>query len=257
MNKITVITVVFNGGQLLEKTIQSVLSLQYNNIEYIIIDGGSSDSTLEIIDRYKDKIDNWISEPDNGIYDAMNKGIRMATGHWINFMNAGDSFCTPFVLNDFREEKFPAADIVFGDAIIEFEDYKRKFNNYPLTSMWKNSPFCHQACFSKATLLKEYMFDTSYNIGADHEFFFRAYKMGKKFTYWPQLICYFDGRQGATKKRIIEAISDKKRAAMRYDYSLGKLIYFNLFLIYIRFNSELKKLIGPSLTRKFTKWIKG
>lgn len=90
--KISVITVCYNAVDTLEKTIQSVLEQTYHNIEYIIIDGGSTDGTVEIIHRYVDYLAYWVSEPDRGIYDAMNKGIERATGEWVNFMNAGDYF---------------------------------------------------------------------------------------------------------------------------------------------------------------------
>ena len=89
---ITVVTVVLNGEKDFERTILSVINQSYKNIEYIVIDGGSTDGTLDIIERYKDKIDYVIIEKDRGIYDAMNKGINIASGDWINFMNSGDIF---------------------------------------------------------------------------------------------------------------------------------------------------------------------
>ena len=89
---ITIITVAYNAVKDIENTILSVLNQTYPNIEYIIIDGGSTDGTLDIIKKYEDKISYWVSEPDKGIYDAMNKGTLKATGVWLNFMNAGDTF---------------------------------------------------------------------------------------------------------------------------------------------------------------------
>ncbi len=86
----SIITVVFNGEKFLEQTIQSVINQTYKNIEYIIIDGGSTDGTLDIIKKYKDKIDYWASEKDEGIYDAMNKGIKVAKGKYLAFINADD-----------------------------------------------------------------------------------------------------------------------------------------------------------------------
>src|SRR5476649_2919376 len=86
---LTVITIVLNGVNILERTILSVINQSYVSIEYIIIDGGSTDGSLDIIKKYESNIDHWISEPDKGLYDAMNKGIKMAKGEWINFMNAG------------------------------------------------------------------------------------------------------------------------------------------------------------------------
>ena len=96
--KISVITVVYNDKEGLEKTIQSVLSQTYGNVEYIVVDGRSTDGTVDVIKKYEQEIDIWVSEPDEGIYDAMNKGIKMASGEWLNFMNAGDVFYDENVL---------------------------------------------------------------------------------------------------------------------------------------------------------------
>lgn len=105
-DKITVVTVCFNAETGLEQTMLSVLNQTYPNIEYILIDGGSKDRTLDIIKKYSDRI-KWISEPDKGIYDAMNKGIKMASGKWINFMNAGDRFASDDVLENIFTNEYP------------------------------------------------------------------------------------------------------------------------------------------------------
>ena len=100
--KVTVVTVCYNAVKEIEKTIQSVIGQTYDNVEYIIVDGGSTDGTLDIIRKYSSRITRWVSEPDKGIFDAMNKSARMATGEYINFMNAGDLFlmrkCSPTFL---------------------------------------------------------------------------------------------------------------------------------------------------------------
>lgn len=109
--QITVITVVFNGEDFLEQTILSVINQNYDNVEYIIIDGGSTDNTLNIIRKYEHAIDYWISEKDEGIYDAMNKGIKLSSADWINFMNAGDSFNTVKVLDSLSKEINRTSDV--------------------------------------------------------------------------------------------------------------------------------------------------
>jgi glycosyltransferase involved in cell wall biosynthesis len=112
---VSVITIVYNGGDLLEGTIKSVLKQDSSHLEYIIIDGGSKDQTLDIIKKYSDQIDFWISEPDRGIYDAMNKGLNAATGDYVWFMNAGDHIHGENVLTSiFEKEK--NADVYYGEA---------------------------------------------------------------------------------------------------------------------------------------------
>ena len=93
-NKVTVVTVCRNCARMLEKTIESVETLSYPDIEYVIVDGASDDDTLNVIKKHKGKIDQWVSEPDRGIYDAMNKAVTMAKGDWVIFMNAGDVFAS-------------------------------------------------------------------------------------------------------------------------------------------------------------------
>jgi glycosyltransferase involved in cell wall biosynthesis len=118
---ITIVTVVLNGEKDLERTILSVINQSYENIEYIVIDGGSTDGTLDIIERYKDKIDHLIIEKDKGIYDAMNKGINIASGDWINFMNSGDIFYDKNTLLKFykKSKKYLDVDFFYSDSFIE------------------------------------------------------------------------------------------------------------------------------------------
>ena len=120
---ISVVTVCYNAADTIEKTMLSVLNQTYHDIEYIIIDGGSTDGTVEIIRKYADRIAYWVSEPDKGIYDAMNKGIKVATGEWINFMNAGDEFVDANVLDKLFFAKTVAnVDVIYGNTLMEYMD---------------------------------------------------------------------------------------------------------------------------------------
>lgn len=120
--KISVVTVCYNAINDIEKTILSVINQTYSNIEYIIIDGGSTDGTMDIVNKYKDKIDVIVSEPDKGIYDAMNKGIDRATGDWINFMNAGDCFFNNVALENVFPRNYESVnfDILYGYQVHSF-----------------------------------------------------------------------------------------------------------------------------------------
>ncbi|HKC67578.1 MAG TPA: glycosyltransferase family 2 protein, partial [Bacteroidia bacterium] len=112
---VSVITVVYNGAKHLEQTINSVLDQEYKNVEYIIIDGGSADGTIDIIKRYEDKVDYWQSERDGGIYFAMNKGISLAKGELIGILNADDFYLPDTVRKVVDADKFAKADIYYGD----------------------------------------------------------------------------------------------------------------------------------------------
>lgn len=179
--KITVITVCRNVGDELQSTIDSVRTQTYGNIEFIVIDGGSTDNTLDIIKRNEDKIDKWISEPDKGIYDAMNKGVRMATGEWVNFMNVGDSFADDNVIADIFC-KDPVSDEIkliggntcnyYADGHVEIH-YAESADVIPY-----RLPFSHQACFTRMELMKSegcFQFDCKYRIAADYNLMYYIY----------------------------------------------------------------------------------
>jgi len=113
---VTIITIVYNRSKYLAQTIESILSQSYNNVEYILIDGGSTDGTLDIIRKYEYAIDYWVSEPDSGISDAFNKGLTASTGRWINFMNCADRFASADSIQNFVANVHDKADVIFGKA---------------------------------------------------------------------------------------------------------------------------------------------
>jgi glycosyltransferase involved in cell wall biosynthesis len=205
---ISVITVVYNDAINLEETILSVINQTHSNIEYIIIDGGSTDGTIEIIQKYEHKITYWISEPDKGIYDAMNKGIEKTTGEWLNFMNSGDCFYDYNIISKFIESLNPDSYIVFGDSqmILETGDYIRK----AMSSFDKNQmPFVHQSVFSKTVLSKINKFDITYKICADHNFFYTVYNLGYKFQYIPIIISKCDAISGISSSGALNDVIRK------------------------------------------------
>jgi glycosyltransferase involved in cell wall biosynthesis len=175
--KITVVTVCYNTVHSIEKTILSVINQTYPNIEYIIIDGGSTDGTVEIIKKYSDKIAYWVSELDGGIYDAMNKGIKAATGEWINFMNAGDWFLSENVLSDLRKNLSDDIKILRGNIIRIYDNFKVKSEGItsqePSFMDMISVPFHHQACLINLELFHKFgLYSTHYKLCSDWKFFF-------------------------------------------------------------------------------------
>jgi len=176
---VTVITVVFQGAAALEHTIKSVVSQTYSNIEYIVIDGGSTDGTVEIIQQYEKHIKWWTSERDNGIYDAMNKGARAAKGSWILFLNAGDTFFDHAVLENFNDfvtrMDGPAPDLIFGDVMMVYPgmgEEKRILKN-TLFFLIRNM-ICHQCIFySKSAFQSVGPFNAQLKFASDFEHFAR------------------------------------------------------------------------------------
>lgn len=168
---ISVVTVCLNAQDLIEKTIQSVIYQDFDDKEYLIIDGASTDKTLEIIHKYRHKIDALISEPDRGIYNAMNKAIDLVSGEWVIFMNAGDFFVDSKVLSNISRSLDASVDVVYGDILVK-KNGKLILKNSP--SIIKNihrMPFCHQAVFTRLSLLKKFRFDENYALSSDFKFF--------------------------------------------------------------------------------------
>nr|WP_198001791.1 glycosyltransferase family 2 protein [Sulfurihydrogenibium yellowstonense] len=182
---ITVITVVYNGAKYLEDTIKSVINQTYPNVEYIIIDGGSTDGTIDIIKKYEDYIDYWVSEPDRGIYDAMNKGIDLVTGEWINFMNAGDKFFndnTIFFIYQNVKSFDSNYDIVYGKAGVI--DEKRELvsiqglnERESFRKLKKYMSIPHQSTFYRLEFFKKIgKYDDNLKLAGDYEILLRNYK---------------------------------------------------------------------------------
>lgn len=200
---ISIITVVYNGVKYLEETIQSVISQTYDNVEYIIIDGGSTDGTVDIIKKYEDKIDYWVSEKDKGIYDAMNKGIDAVSGEWINFMNAGDGFFDNDVLEKlFVNNNLKNIDVIYGDHKVIYPNRKRIVKAGNIEDIWKGSQFCHQSTFVSANVHKANKFNLSNHIGADFEFFYILYKQKKNFKYINIIIANYSAGGLSDIKRV-------------------------------------------------------
>ena len=217
---ITVITVVFNGANDIEETIKSVINQTYSNIEYIIIDGGSTDGTLAIIKKYANDIAYWESNKDNGIYDAMNRGIELATGDWINFMNSGDRFFDKDVLSQISVNL--SSGLIYGDHAIYKNDpvkYKSYVAGDNISN--RNLPYCHQSMFAESLLLKKIRFDCSYKIASDYNQYLIFKKINANIKHVSVTVAlYLDGGL-STRSRldlILEYYKISKQHALPLSY---------------------------------------
>ena len=254
--KVTIVTVTFDAEEILEETIKSVINQTYDNIEYIIIDGASSDGTVNIIKKHEEKIDYWVSEPDNGIYYAMNKAINKATGEYINFMNAGDTFADLDSVTYVMENKDNNAELIYGN-------YRKKDSGQikealPQKDWFYNMPFCHQTLFTKTDIMKNELFDTCFDLAADHNFIIKMYQKQKQFFHIDKVIAVFAPAGFATSNQLLMnveslkvllknnvPISDIKQSAWHKNLQTPSLLYRGLRVI-------IKSIIGKLPIQKST-----
>lgn len=217
--KISIVTAVLNGEQTIEKTIRSIMEQTYTNVEYIVVDGNSSDRTMEIIHEYSDIISKWVSEEDKGIYDAMNKGINMATGDVVALLNSDDWYekdALEYVAAQFQDKTL---EMFFAN--ITLTDGKRMWTAEPITQerlrqRYKRMPVYHPAVFVKRKLFLEYGgFDIQYKIAADYEWMLRVLRTEPLIKYKDKVTTCFSTR-GISHVNKIEAYEETKRIALTY-----------------------------------------
>ncbi len=248
--KISIVTVCYNAIASIEETILSVINQDYPDTEYIIIDGGSTDGTVDIIRKYEHRIAKWISEPDHGIYDAMNKGIDNASGDYINFMNAGDRFYDRTVLSRVCETASDE-DVIYGDAVMVTEYCAFTQQPQPLSQFVRTLPFCHQAAFAKSSLMRKFRFDTSFRSAADYHFMYTLWHDGHSFGYVPSPIAIFDARAGFSAKNKKIVLKEIARVNGRDQRFCGRL---SVRLQYADFycRSLLKRMLPKKLVKNIS-----
>ena len=236
-DKISVITVCYNAADTIDETIKSVLGQDFDNYEYIIVDGASQDSTIEIVTRYesafaeKNVSFKVLSEKDNGIYDAMNKAIDLAVGDWLIFMNADDRFYNSEVLNKVFETDLREYSAVYGDYV-QFDgraEYPMK--SEPIETMPKKMPFMHQSVFVRHSLHKKYKFDLLYKLCADYDFFFKLYALGYKFKQIDVFVCNYSvlGISGsALLDAQKEVIQIKKKNSKQFPITITDILKWKI-----------------------------
>lgn len=215
---ISVITVVYNDVVGIKRTIESTIAQSYEKTEIVIVDGGSSDGTLKIIRNNSDRIATIISEPDDGIYDAMNKGLKSVNGNWVIFMNAGDTFASPDVLSELMDKFDPAYAVVYGDVNVGNGRIKKQgglFDKLGVLTM-----ICHQSIFFNLSLVprKELMYrHKEYGLSADMELLLRLHAkydgfFGKKAEL---VVCNYD-KGGVSDQQLEKRLMERRRLVEEY-----------------------------------------
>ncbi|NOZ64450.1 MAG: glycosyltransferase [Caldiserica bacterium] len=200
---VSIITPCLNSEKTIEDTIQSVINQTYSNIEYIIIDGGSRDGTLKIIEKYQGKIARCISEADQGIFAAMNKGIKLASGEIIGIINSDDWYvekAVEKVVDSYISQ--PETDIFFADCMIVLEDIDFAFlRRGNLSRLLEEMSINHPTCFVTRNAYHKWgKFDTAFKFAADYELALRFYFSGAKFFYIPEVLAFM--RKGGASESI-------------------------------------------------------
>lgn len=245
--KISVIIVTYNAVRWLERTLKSIIGQTTDSIELIVIDGGSTDGTLELVRKYGERADYWVSEPDRGIYDAMNKGLGHATGDYVWFINAGDEIATSatvsLLLAQIRENDFP--DVIYGETEI-CDENGRSIGLRRLTVSekldWKSFRWgmlvCHQSFLVKRSCAP--LYDLQYRLAADYDWCIRCLKRAK-VIYNSHLVLsvFMDG--GVSSQRRMEGLKERYRIMCRY-YGKGGTLCRHVWF-FLRFY--------------FAKWFRG
>lgn len=244
MPKISVITVCFNAEQYIEQTIQSVVNQEGCDIEHIIIDGASTDETNQIIKKYESNIAQWVSEPDKGIADAMNKGIALATGEYLMFLHADDYFQEPdaiAVATFYMDER---KDIYIYDTIFMKEAGGVRRHSGAFGKRINFKGVCHQGVLCKRDLFRKIGdFDVSFRICMDYDFFIRAYRYGATGLYVNEVLSVM--RDGGVSSRLDwlslnERFAEEKRTHSKNNTSyIMKFVYRIYWILYLPYRKVL------------------
>jgi len=230
-NKLSVITIAYNNREGLAHTLASLREQTEQAFDLIVVDGGSNDGSVELIEQNLDLITQWVSEADAGIYDAQNKGWRMAKTPFVLFLNAGDTLVGPQVLERALPSLKPNVDILYGDAQLSVQGKVGAVKYHPehITSAWlMKEVVAHQAQFIRRGLLESMQgYETRYRIAADYAFFARAFWQGRLLLRKVDMvICAFDlGGLSSSPSRKRESAQERKNIQRRYAPRFWYLVY--------------------------------
>jgi putative colanic acid biosynthesis glycosyltransferase len=259
-DKISIVTVTYNDVSNLRKTVESVVSQHYRNKEFVIIDGGSTDGTREYLMLHQKQIDAWISESDQGIYDAMNKGSRKATGEWIIFLNSGDVFSNDHVLENVFSANIPEeVDVIYGDTVYSYgkEEYKEFRKSNELRNFWKGMVTSHQSFFIRKRIMDHRQFDTRYKIASDFNQLYTLLMDGGLFVYKKLYISRVDTTGISNNKRIIQSVLEHWSIIHHYSkIGLSYHLYYVFRTLIVLLLSGVKLIIPGRIYIQFIRVLR-
>lgn len=243
--KLSIITVNLNNRDGLQRTIDSVVSQTFTDYEWIVIDGGSTDGSRELIEQYQDHFAYWCSEPDKGIYNAMNKGIAHVKGEWLLFLNSGDWLCEKNTLKRCFVHKINA-DIIYGDLYLCYDDtIKPKTHPDVITLKFLlNNTICHNATFIKTKLLSSTGYNEELKLVSDREFFLIQMLNNCSFKHLDEFIIYYD-------MNGLSAVNDKLMAQER-DSVIRRLIPEAILFDYQKMDELEETINEPQINKVLT-----
>lgn len=243
--KISIITISYNVKDVIENTIKSVLSEKDENLEYIIIDGGSNDGTVDVINNYADQIDIIVSEKDDGIADAFNKGIRLATGEVIGLINAGDKLCEG-VNKLFQNSQLAPYDVYYGNHWVVDPENDRVYHvkAKDISFMEYALPFSHQACFiSKQAYEKYGLYEKEYRICMDYALIRKMHYEGASFCYLDYDMAYFSC-DGVSYYKPFKMLKENMGIATKYGLPKSKAFVFKFKYITRYYRKRILETLG-------------
>ncbi len=252
MLKVTIITIVLNDRNSFRNTARSVEKQDYPVLEWIVIDGGSTDGTLEVINTYSARISSWSSEPDRGQYDAMNKGLAKATGEWVIFMNAGDTFAGTDSVSRVLGDDLTGYGVAYGDSLAGYSRAQVLKKAGKPEDLVKGMIFCHQAAFVRRNLINEQGFDLQYAIGADFDMIFSLFLEGCRFKYLPFPVAVVDV-SGLSNRKMVQSAREHFAIAGKYrKLSLPERLYHHGFIAWVAMVSAVYKILPVKVMHRIS-----
>lgn len=256
MKKVSVITICYNDPYL-EKTCESIVNQTWQDFEWIVVDGGSNQETLDKFEKYKKRIDKFVSESDNGIYDACNKGVNLASGEYVIFMNAGDSFYSHEVLSKVFSKHNYNSNILYGDTVMIDNNLKQSKQKHCAKIPHKiskcyfyTSNICTQSIFIKKELYYKYgLHNLKYKILADYDRNLAFVSNGEKFEYIPEIVSYYDTNGVSSNLKTFNARLQEQKEIIKTYFDSDEISFYE-DLINFKYKNIFERLF--SIKKQFS-----